>query len=67
VELHDMFFQPGIIRVIPSRQMGCGMWHAWATSEMCMWFWWGNLKESSHSGRPSHNWGESAGIYLREI
>ena len=62
-----MFFQPDIIRVIPSRQMRCGMWYAWGTREMFIWFWWGNLKESSHPGRSSHNRGKKTRIGLREI
>jgi hypothetical protein len=42
-----MFCQPDIFNMIPSRQMKCGMWHACGTREMCIWFWWGNLKETA--------------------
>lgn len=46
-ELHDLYTSSNIIRVIKSRQHGCGMWQVWCR-KIHTEFWWRNLKKRDH-------------------
>ena len=43
------------------------MWHVWGMGEGCTGFWWGNLRERDHLGRPRRRWEDNIKMDLKEV
>ena len=43
------------------------MWHVWRKGEVYTRFWWGNLKERDHLGRPRRRWEDNIKMALQEV
>ena len=39
----------------------------WGREEGCTGFWWGNLRERDHLGRPRHRWEDNIKMDLQEV
>jgi len=43
------------------------MWHVWVTGEVHTQLWWGDLRERSQMGGPTHRWEDSIKMDLEEV
>ena len=67
-ELNSLYSSPNIVRVIKLRRMRwAGHVAVWRKGEVCTRFWWGNLRERDHLGRPRRRWEEIIKMDLQEV
>jgi hypothetical protein len=67
-ELNDLYSSPTIIRVIKSKRIRwAGHVAPMGNREVYTGFWWGDLREGDHLGRPVHRWEDNIKMDLQEV
>jgi hypothetical protein len=67
-KLNDLYCSPNIVRVIKLRKMRwAGHVARMMEGKMYIWFWWGNLREKDHFGRPIRTWEDNIKMDLKVV
>jgi len=67
-ELNDLYSSPNMVWLIKSRRMRwAGHAARMGRGEAYTGFWWGNLIERDHLGRPGFRWEDNIKMYLQEV
>jgi len=66
-ELNDLYSLSNIVRVVKSKKRWTGHVARMGEGEADTGFWWGNLRERDHLGRPRLRWKDNIKMDLQEV